>query len=305
MKAFVRIDKNSQEVRLENVPLPEIQPDEVLIKVAAFGVGIHDRYYIPNDAKFPYTIGTEGSGVISEIGNKVSKFAIGNSVIFTTAMQPQGGSWAEFSVSKEAALIAMPENLTFAQGAAVSIAGKTALECMSALNLEMGDTLFIAGASGAIGTFVIQLAASKGIRIAASASEENHAYMESFGVEKAVAYNDSNWKNEIKEWSNGGVKAALAIQPDTEIDSMEVVKNGGKVIMVSGYKKKITQQRAIVVKQMEHHQETQQKVVELVHAISIGNIEIVIEKEYPFEQALEALEKTETRHARGKLVVML
>ena len=305
MKAFVRIDKNSQEVRLENVPLPEIQPDEVLIKVAAFGVGIHDRYYIPNDAKFPYTIGTEGSGVISEIGNKVSKFAIGNSVIFTTAMQPQGGSWAEFSVSKEAALIAMPENLTFAQGAAVSIAGKTALECMSALNLEMGDTLFIAGASGAIGTFVIQLAASKGIRIAASASEENHAYMESFGVEKAVAYNDSNWKNEIKEWSNGGVKAALAIQPDTEIDSMEVVKNGGKVIMVSGYNKKITQQRAIVVKQMEHHQETQQKVVELVHAISIGNIEIVIEKEYPFEQALEALEKTETRHARGKLVVML
>lgn len=303
MKAFVRIDASSQEVKLKEVARPEVEADEVFIKVEAFGVGIHDRYFIPKDVKFPYVIGTEGSGIIKELGKQVSDFAIGERVIFTTTLQPQGGSWAEYAVAKKAVLIPLPENLSFAQGAAVSVAGKTALECMRAIDLATGDKLFIAGASGAIGTFVIQLAANKGIHISASASEKNHAYMESHGAEKTVDYKDINWKNKIKEWSNGGVDAALAIQPGTGIDSIEVVKNGGKLITVSGDNTTVRQERNIVIEQMGHDPKTQQKVVELVNSISKAEIEVVIEKEYPFDKALEALEKTETRHARGKLIV--
>lgn len=174
---------------------------------------------------------------------------------------------------------------------------------MRALNLEKEDKLFIAGASGAIGTLVIQLAAAMGIQVSASASEKNHPYMISLGAEKAVDYNDTDWKNKIKEWSNGGVNAALAIQPGTGIDCIEVVKDGGKLIAVSDYNNKIAHERNIIVKQMEHHADTQQKVIELVNAISNTEIEIVIENEYPFVHALEALKKTETRHARGKLIV--
>lgn len=127
--------------------------------------------------------------------------------------------------------------------------------------------------------------------------------MQFLGVEKAVDYNNTNWKNKIIQWSNGGVSAALAIQPGTGIESIEVVKDGGKLITVSGDNNAVIKERNIVVQQMEHHNDTQQKVVELVNAISEGEIEVVIEKEYPFEQALDALRKTETRHARGKLIV--
>ncbi len=303
MKAFVRINAVSQDVKLEEIPIPKIQADEVLIKVKAFGVGIHDRYFIPINVEFPYTIGSEGSGEIIELGNQVNGFSIGDSVIFTTILQPQGGSWAEYAVANQSALIHLPDNLTFAQGAAISIAGKTALECIRAIDLNRDDKLFIAGASGAIGSFVIQLAANKGIHISASASEKNHAYMQFLGVEKAVDYNNTNWKNKIIQWSNGGVSAALAIQPGTGIESIEVVKDGGKLITVSGDNNAVIKERNIVVQQMEHHNDTQQKVVELVNAISEGEIEVVIEKEYPFEQALDALRKTETRHARGKLIV--
>ena len=95
----------------------------------------------------------------------------------------------------------------------------------------------------------------------------------------------------------------MAIQPGTGIESIEVVKDGGKLITVSGDNNAVIKERNIVVQQMEHHNDTQQKVVELVNAISEGKIEVVIEKEYPFEQALDALRKTETRHARGKLIV--
>lgn len=303
MKAFVRIDAGSQEVKLAEVPIPEIQADEVLIRVAAFGVGIHDRYFIPSDISFPYVIGSEGAGIISKLGGEVKGFSIDDRVIFTTTLQRQGGSWAEYAVAKQEVLIQLPNNVTFTQGAAVPIAGKTALECMRELNLVKRDTLFIAGASGAIGTMVIQLAAQKGIIISGSASERNHSYMKSLGAEKTVDYHNPEWKNQITDWSNGGVTAALAIQPGTGKESIKVVKDGGKLITVSGYNTQVTPERNIEIHQMRHQNETHQKVIELVNAISKDEIKVVIEKKYSFEQALEALEKTETRHARGKLVV--
>jgi NADPH:quinone reductase-like Zn-dependent oxidoreductase len=303
MKAFIRTDAISQNVELVVVPIPEFQANEVLIKVEAFGVGIHDRYFIPNNAQFPYIIGSEGAGVIEKVGEEVESFAVGDQVIFTTSLQAQGGSWAEYAVAKQDVLIDLPGNMTSKQGAAIPIAGKTALECMRELGLNKDDSLFIAGASGAIGTFIIQMAAAKGIHVSASASAKNHDYMKSLGAEKTVDYNDSNWINEVKEWSKGGVTAALAIQPGTGIDSIEVVKDDGLLITVSGYNTSISPQRGIEVRQMGHQQDTQQKMGELVNAVSQGEIQVVIEKEYLLNQALDALKKTETRRARGKLVV--
>lgn len=303
MKAFVRIDALNQEVQLTDVPMPKVHDDEVMLKVEAFGVGIHDRYFIPNGVDFPYVIGSEGAGTIKELGINVSGFKVGDRVIFSTILQDQGGSWAEYAVAKHTALIPLPDNLTFAQGAALPIAGKTAVECMRSLQLAKNDTLFIAGASGAIGTLVIQLAVQKDVRVSASASEKNHSYMQSLGLRKAVDYNDPNWPAEITKWSEGGVTAALAIQPGTGTGSIKVVKDGGKLITVSGDSQSVLPERNISIAQMGHNMDTEQKFLELIKAVSNGEIRLVIEKEYAFDEALQALEKTETRHARGKLIV--
>lgn len=305
MKAYARISPDNQEVQVMDFSKPQIQPDEVLIGVKAFGVGIHDRYYIPSNVEFPYPIGSEGAGVIEKLGTESTNFQLGDRVLFTTSLQPKGGSWAEYAAAKESTLIPLPENLSFVQGAAIPIAGKTALESMRALQLEQGDSLFIAGASGAIGSFVIQLAAAKGVHISASASKKNHAYMKSLGVEKTVDYHDPKWEQQIKEWSSGGVIAALAIQPGTEKESLSVVKDGGILITVSGYNQTLKPERNITIKQMKHHQDMKQKMIDLVQTISSGQIKLEIENEYPFSQVLDALQKTETRHARGKSVVNL
>lgn len=72
MKAYARTSKQDREVKLLDVPIPQIGQDEVLVEVKAFGVGIHDRYFIPGDmffpgeAQFPYVIGTEGSGIVQK-----------------------------------------------------------------------------------------------------------------------------------------------------------------------------------------------------------------------------------------------
>lgn len=92
MKAYVRIDAYNQEVKLADVPQPDMQSNVVLIQVAAFGVGIHDRYFIPGNVPFPYVIGSEGAGTIVKKGADVTGVSEGDRVIFTTILQPQGGS---------------------------------------------------------------------------------------------------------------------------------------------------------------------------------------------------------------------
>ena len=305
MKAYVRTSASTQEVELQEVKVPEMHAEEVLIKVEAFGVGIHDRYFIPSDVSFPYIIGSEGSGVIIEKGSQVNGYDIGDKVIFTTVLQMQGGCWAEYAVAQQSALIKRPDNITAEVGASIPIAGKTTLECMRELNLNKGDTLFIAGASGAIGTLVIQLAKAKGIRISASASPKNHEYMKSLGAEQTVDYNDPDWTTRVKEWSNGGVTKALAIQPGTGEESIHVVKDGGELITVSGDNTSVTSERGIEIRQMGHQLFTNKELIELTDEISNERLKVVIEKVYPFEDALDALKKTETRHARGKLVVKM
>lgn len=301
MKAYVRDSAESGVVELADMPVPEIDEHEVLVEIHGFGVGIHDRYFIPSDASFPYPIGTEGAGVIAKIGGKVAEFRLGDRVILSSSLQPKGGTWAQFTAVPENSLIRMPDELDFVRAAGIPVAGTSALESMSALDLAEGDTLFVAGASGAIGTLVIQLAAARGVRVVGSASSKNHEYMRSLGAEKAVDYSNPDWQKQVREWMPGGVDAALAIQPGTGVDSTAVVRNGGKVITVSG--DSFAPERGITVLQFMHHRETRRQVIRLARDITAGQIQLVIERVYPFDRAIKALEKTETRHARGKIVV--
>lgn len=305
MKAYVRKDATDKELHLIDAIIPEMHSNQVRVKVGAFGVGVHDRYYIPDNANFPYVVGLEGAGEITVIGNKVKNYAVGDRVIFTSSLQPQGGSWAEYAIVNTTELLPLPDKLRFAQGAAIPVPGRTALACIKDLDLNKGDSLFISGASGAVGTMLIQIAVAKGIRVSASASVMNQEYMRSLGVEKPVDYKDAKWIDKVIDWSNGGVTAALCIPYGTAKDCVKLVKDKGKLIAISGDSKAVSTTRNIKVKQLEHSQETQQEVLALINAIAAGEVKLVIEKEYSFKDAITALEKTETGHARGKSIVTI
>ncbi|HLV40978.1 MAG TPA: zinc-binding dehydrogenase [Brumimicrobium sp.] len=117
--------------------------------------------------------------------------------------------------------------------------------------------------------------------------------MKSLGADKTVDYKDEKWTEEVKTWSNGGVTKALAIQPNTEFDSIKAVQDGETLITVSGYGSTIQSEREINVRQMGHELFTTKELSKLADDIAEGKIQLVIEKEYSFENALEALEKTE------------
>ncbi|MGO1470153.1 MAG: zinc-binding dehydrogenase [Tissierella sp.] len=156
---------------------------------------------------------------------------------------------------------------------------------------------------GSNGTFAIQLAKDIGCKISASASRNNHDYMKSLGVTKAVDYHDSDWVEQVLEWMPGGVDAAIAIQPNTSMASMKLVKDGGKVISVSG--DQFTTQRNIKAVYFPYNMDVKEELMGIIDKIVCGEINITIENVYDFDDGLDALEKVRTRRARGKSIIKI
>lgn len=304
MKAIVKQSAKPNDFSLTEVPIPDINEDEMLVRVMAIGVGIHDGYFLPPNIQFPYPIGIEAAGIIEKAGRNVKSYQKGDQISFVSMMQTKGGTWAEYAVvSDDSLIIPIPKGMSFTEAAAIPVAGNTTLKALHALQLKPGDSLFIAGATGAIGTFAIQIAAAKGCVVAGSASKKNHEYMLSLGANKVVDYHDSDWAKQIKQWMPEGVDAALATQPGTGILSMDVVKEGGKVIAISG--DQFSPQRDITVEQLPYHMDVKNELTQLMNDIAMKRVKLFIERTYSFENGLEALRKTSTRHARGKLVITM
>ena len=125
--------------------------------------------------------------------------------------------------------------------------------------------------------------------------------MRSLGVTKTVDYHDHNWVDQVLEWMPGGVDAAIAIQPNTSHSSMKLVKDGGKIIAISG--NQFTTERNISSVDFPYQMDVKEELIEVIDHIASGKIKITIEKVYDFEDALDALEKVSTRSARGKTII--
>lgn len=305
MKAFTIPKAGSQVVELSDVPVPMIGDDELLIAVKAIGVGIHDSYFLPADAHYPYPIGIEAAGVVAETGSSAVGYDRGDRVTFVSSMQPKGGTWAEFvAVTSQSLIVPIPDGMSFTHAAALPVAGNTVLRAMTAITeVTEGGSLFIAGASGAIGTVAIQLARRRGWRVAASASQRNHDYLTSLGVELAVDYRDTNWMREVRDWMPNGVDAGMAVQPGTTVDTATVVKDGGQVVAISDQPLEVG--RGIRVTMAPHQVDVREELIELLADAARADFHIEVEHVYPFAKALDALAKVQSRRARGKLVLTL
>lgn len=304
MRAFVIPRAGAGTVEAAEVERPRPSADELLVRVAAIGVGIHDSSFLPHDARYPYPIGIEAAGVVEQVGSSVAGAQPGDRIAFVSAMQPKGGTWAQFvAVNGGSPIIAIAQGVDFVTAAAVPVAGNTALRALSVLDGRgLGRSLFVAGGSGAIGTLAVQLARQRGWRVAASASDRNHGYLRSLGAEKVVDYHDPDWTSEVREWVPGGVDAALAVQPGTAALTLPVVRDGGVLVPISG--DPVHDERVRVVA-IPHQRDVRAQLVQLMEDVGTGTVHVEIEQVHPFDDALSALAKVQTRHARGKTVLRL
>ncbi|MPV50270.1 zinc-binding dehydrogenase [Pseudactinotalea sp. HY160] len=305
MKAFVLSDPAAGLIRPAEVPVPRVGEGELLVRLRAVGVGIHDSSFLPAAAGPDYPIGIEGAGIVEAVGGGVSGYGAGDRIAFVSSMQPKGGTWAEYAVvDAQSLILPIPAGLDFARAAALPVAGNTALRAFAALGaMPERASIFVAGGSGAIGTLAIQLAHRRGRRVGASASARNHQYLRSLGAEHVVDYHDGGWVEEVRRWVGGGIDAAIAVQPGTSAEAMRVVADGGRLVTVSG--DEVMPERGIAVTMVDYRAQVRADLIRLMADVVANEVHVEIERVYPFDDAAEALARVRTRHARGKLVLRL
>jgi len=183
MKA-VAIDRfgGIETIQLQTLPVPDIGPDEVLIRVDVAGVGVWDAFEREGgfaqmfgiEPKFPYVLGSDGAGTIAAVGEQVERFKEGDRVYALALVNAKGGFYAQFIALKADNVSPIPKELPIEQAGAMPSDALTALQGLDdVLGLKQGESIMIFGASGGIGHLAVQLAKRMSARVLAVASGDD------------------------------------------------------------------------------------------------------------------------------------
>lgn len=241
-----------------DMPVPEAGPGQVQIHLEAAGVNPVDQRIIdgfldgqlPHD--FPMIPGVDGAGTISAVGAGVDDFEIGDRVVGKFLAPPLGhGTFAEYLVAADGGtLVKLPDEVTAVRAAALPTAGITALDLLRAADVQRGQRVLIVGASGGVGSYLVQLAALAGAHVIATARPDDTDRMIRLGATEVVNYGrvtvtDSPTHAEASRLSvadsvritdPGGIDAVfdLVSPPPVFADNASLVRRGGHAYSTIG-----------------------------------------------------------------------
>ncbi|WIY02744.1 NADP-dependent oxidoreductase [Amycolatopsis mongoliensis] len=193
-------------LQLSEVPVPEPGPGQVRLAIRAAGINpidwkIRSGFMQQNfQVAFPHIPGLEVAGVVDAVGEGAD-FAVGDEVFGWS----ETGAYAEYALAKT--LAPKPAGISWADAAALPVAGETALRVLGLLDVREGETLLVHGASGTVGRFAAQVAVAKGLTVIGTAGSRNLDDLKSLGV-VPVLYGDG-WLDRVREAASGPVDAVF------------------------------------------------------------------------------------------------
>jgi NADPH:quinone reductase-like Zn-dependent oxidoreductase len=236
MKA-VRIHQygNADVLQIEDISVPDIKEDEVLIKIHATSVNpvdwkIREGYLrAMNLHTLPLTLGWDVSGTIEKAGSAVNNFQIGDEVYSRPAIE-RNGSYAEFIVEKANEVARKPKTMTHLEAASIPLAGITAWETLvTTAHIAKGQKVLIHAASGGVGTLAVQIAKAKGCYVIGTTSETNISMVKELGANEVVDYKKQDFS---KMYSD--IDVVLDTLGGTIQDqSWKVIKKGGILVSIT------------------------------------------------------------------------
>lgn len=200
MKA-AQITKYSKRItaQINDIPIPRISDNEVLVKVKVAAVNPLEMLIITGsvkliqDYKFPLTLGNELTGVVEKIGKNVKKFKVGDAVYSRLPLR-KIGAFAEYAAIDAGAIWHLPNNLDFVTGAAVPLTGLTAYQGLyEELEAKAGETVFIPGGSGSFGQMAIPIAKAMGLKVIVSGNSQAREQIISAGADQYLDYTTENY----------------------------------------------------------------------------------------------------------------
>ncbi len=315
MKA-IRVNElgGPEKMVLEEIETPVPAADELLIAVRAAGVNYADTMMRSGNyltkPPLPFTLGYEAAGTVEAIGSEVENFRIGQRVLATTI----SGGYAEFATAKANSAIPIPDELGYGESTALLVQGLTALGLLNPT--KEGQSILIHAAAGGVGTLLVQLAKSKGLKVVGTASSESKLQrIVELGADFAINYGDADWTDQVLNVTGGrGVDWII------EMVGGEIVAENLKVLAKHGtmwvYGAASGEDFKVSVLSLMHknhkiqgywlmNEPVANRIAftrELLGLITTGRLKIEI-TEFPLEQARAAHEAIEGRKTTGKVVL--
>jgi NADPH:quinone reductase len=286
--------------------VPEIDRNEVLIRVDTAGVGVWDakmrRGAFSRGKSFPIVLGAEGSGTIASLGDDVRGLSIGDSVIGYAYGEKKGGFYAEYVALRAEHVAPMPRSLDFREAGAIPVAGLTALAGIDdALGLRAGTTLLVHGATGSVGVMAVQLAKRRGARVIATAHDrEGSELLRRLGADAAIDMHHDDAAAVARGFAPDGVDAVLALVGADAERVTAALRDGGTIAHPNGVELP-SGLAAIAFDGVPNAA----AFARLTAAIDEGPFEVPIAAMYSLDDTAEAHRRLERGHVHGTIVVVV
>ena len=306
MKAAI-IKDYAKDVEISEVQVPELSEDSVMIEVHAASINPIDNIvkagYMKDVMKisFPYIMGYDVSGVVTEVGAKVSKFKIGDEV-YSRPNQLDAGSISEYNVVKEDELAIKPSRLTHEETASIPLAGLTALQALTTKgNLKKGQKVLIHGGSGGVGTFAIQIAKHLGAEVAVTTSRSNFELVKNLGADIVIDYKTQKFEEELSDYD----LVLDTMGGDIMNNSFKILKKGGSVVSIKGQDTEDLAKKYDVNFEVVFMWPSGEMLSHLTQLINDGVLKTTIDRSYSFDKVQEAYDYLQNGHAKGKVVIKI
>lgn len=321
MKAVRVCDHGGPEVlRVDEIDLPSPGAGEALVEIAASGVNFIDVQFRTGGyptPQFPFTLGMEGAGTVTAVGDDVTEVGVGDRVAYAMVL----GSYAEYAIVAADRLVKLPAAVDFRSAAAVMLQGLTAHYLThSTYALKPGDSVLVHAAAGGVGLLLTQIARNLGATVYGTAGSAAKAELAlEAGASAVIVYTEQDFEAEIRRLTDGqGVNVVYdSVGRDTFDRSLNCLKNRGYLVLLGftsgpvapfdpallGVKGSIFLTRPGLPKYIATREELLGRADDLFGWIESGALKLNIHDVLPLADAAKAHAALESRRTTGKLLL--
>lgn len=295
---------------LSNIDKPKPKANEVLIATKAISINpvdvkirempdLLDQVY---GTDRPLILGWDIAGVVTEIGSEVSDFKVGDEVFGLVNFPGHGSAYAEYVAAPAEQLAKIPDNTSFTEAAATTLAALTALQVLEP-RIKAGDKVLIHAGSGGVGHFAVQIAKHLGAYVISTSSADNRDFVLSLGADEHIDYKTQNFEEMVSDLDF----VLDAIGGEVLENSLKVTKDGKSIISLptpefSDKAKEYAKQHNIDVSFLSVTS-SGADMQTLKAMLENGTLKAHVDKTFAFDNLADAHRQVESNRTVGKTIV--